>query len=90
MSKFQSAYRRFHSCETALLRVQNDIFVSLDAGRSSALLLLDFSAAFDTIDHNILLHRLQQWFGFSSTALNLLSSFLSGRSQIVVTSELKS
>ena len=90
MSKFQSAYRRFHFCETALLRVQNDIFVSLDAGRSSALLLLDFSAAFDTIDHNILLHRLQQWFGFSSTALNLLSSFLSGRSQIVVTSELKS
>ena len=88
MSKFQSAYRRFHSCETALLRIQNDIFVSLDAGRSTALLYL--SAAFDTIYHNILLHRLQYWFGFSSTALNLLSSFLSGRSQIVVTSKLNS
>ena len=90
MSKFQSAYRRFHSCEIALLRVQNNIFVSLDAGRSTALLLLDLSAAFDTIDHNILLHRLQYWFGFSSTALNLLSSFLSGRSQIFVISKLKS
>ena len=90
MSKFQSAYRRFNSGETALLRVQNDICVSLDAGRSIALLLLDLSAAFDTIDHNILLHRLQYWFGFSSTALNLLSSFLSGRPQIVVTSKLKS
>ena len=57
MSKFQSTYRRFKSCETALLCVQNDIFVSLDAGRSSAFLLLDLSAAFDTIDQNILLHR---------------------------------
>ena len=63
MSKFQIAYHRFHSCETVLLRVQNDIFVSLDAGRSTAL-LLDLSAAFDTIDHNILLYRLQYWFGF--------------------------
>ena len=90
MSKFQSAYRRFHSCETALLRVQNDIFVSLDAGHSTALLLLDLSAAFVKIDHCILLHRLQWWFGFSSTALNLLSSFISGRSQTVVTSKLKS
>ena len=65
------------------------IFVLLDAGHSTALLLLDLSAAFDTIDHNILLHRLQYWFGFSSTALNLLSSFLTGRSQIVVTSKFK-
>ena len=90
MSKFHSAYRRFHSSETALLRVQNNIFASLDAGRSTALLLLDLSAAFDTIDHNTLLHCLQHWFGFLSTALYLLSSLLFGRSQIVVTSKLKS
>ena len=90
MSKFQSAYRRFHSCETAFQRVQNDIFVLLDASRSTALFLLDLSAAFDTIDYKILLHRLQYWFGFSSTALNLLSSFLSGRSHTVATSKLKS
>ena len=89
MSKFQSAYRRFHSRETALLRVQNDIFVSLDAGRFTALLLLGLSAAFEIIDHIILL-RLQYWFSFSSTALNFLSSFLSGWSQIVLTSKLKS
>ena len=75
MSKFQSAYRRYHSCETALLRVQNDIFVSLDACRSTVLLLLDLLAAFDTTDHNIFFNRLQYWFGFLSTALNLLSSF---------------
>ena len=54
MSEYQSAYRKFHSSETALLRVQNDLLVSLDSGHSIAL-LLDLCAAFDTIDHNILL-----------------------------------
>ena len=57
---------------------------------STALLLLDLSAAFDTIDHSILTHRLQHWFGISSTALNLLSSFLSDRSQTVITPASKS
>ena len=80
MSKFQSAYCKFHLCETALQRVQNNIFVSLDADRSTILLRLDLSAAFDTIDHNILLRRLQYWLNFSLTACNLLSLFLSCRS----------
>ena len=90
MSKLQSAYRKFHSSETALLYVQNDILASLDAGNSTALLLLDLSAAFDTIDHSILIHRLQHWFGISSTALNLLFSFLSHRFQTVITPASKS
>ena len=90
MSKLQSAYRKFHSSETALLYVKNDILASLDAGHSTALLLLDLSAAFDTIDHSILTHRLQHWFGISSTALNLLSSFLSDRFQTVITPASKS
>ena len=76
MSEYQSAYRKFHSFETALLRVQNDILVSLDSGQSTAL-LLDLCAAFDTIDHNILLHRLKHWFGITSSALSLLLSFRS-------------
>ena len=66
---FQSAYRKFHSYETALL---------------------DLFAVFDTTDYNILLNRLKHWFGVSSTALNLLSSFLSGRFLIFVTSNVKS
>ena len=90
ISNFQSAYRKFHSYQTACLRVQNDIFVSLDADRSTALLFLDLSAAFDTIDHNILLNRLKLRFGVSSTALKILSSFLSDRSQVFVTSNAKS
>ena len=49
MSNFQSVYSQFHSCENALLHVQNDIFISLDADRFTALLLLDLSAAFEQL-----------------------------------------
>ena len=84
MSKLQSAYRKFYSSETILLYVRNDILASLDAVHCTALLLLDLSAAFDTIYHSILAHRIQHWFGISSTALNFLSSFLSDRSQTVI------
>ena len=52
---FQSAYRPAHSCETALVRIQNDILVSLDNRKSVILVLLDLSAAFDTVDHPLLL-----------------------------------
>ena len=67
-----------------------DIFASLDAGNSSAVLLLELLAAFDTIDHSIFTYCKLHWFGNSSTTLNLLSSFLSGRSQTVITSASKS
>ena len=46
----QSAYKRFHSTETALLKIENDIALSLDSGNTVSLTLLDLSAAFDTID----------------------------------------
>ena len=52
---FQSAYKQLHSTETALVRVNNDILVALDNHQSVILLLLDLSAAFDTVDHGILL-----------------------------------
>ena len=67
-----------------------NIFVSLDAGSFTVLLLQDLSAAFDTIDHSILLNRIRHWFGVSSITLNLLSSLSSDRSQVVVTSNVKS
>ena len=90
MSEYQSAYRKFHLSDTALLRVQNDILVSLDSDNSTTLLLLDFSAAFNTIDHNILLHRLKHWFGITSSALLSLSSFLTNCFQTVIASNSKS
>ena len=89
MSEYQSAYRKFHSSETVLLRVRNDILVSLDSGHSTALLLLDLSAAFDIVDQNILLHLLKHWFGIISFALSSLSSFLTNRFQTVVASNSK-
>ena len=77
----QSAYRKFHSTETALLRVHNDISVSLDKGHVTALTLLDLSAAFDTIDHNTLTNRLAEGYGVSGMALAWFKSYLCGRHQ---------
>ena len=58
--ELQSAYRRSHSTETALLKVQSDILESLDNGCVTVLVMLDLSAAFDTLDHGILLHRFEK------------------------------
>ena len=52
MDNFQSAYKADHSCETALLRVYNDIVTNISRGNGAMLVLLDLSAAFDTIDHD--------------------------------------
>ena len=66
--KFQSAYRKNHSCETALLRVLNDLLLTVDAKKDAVLVLLDLSAAFDTIDHDILIQRLKtRWFNRKCT-----------------------
>ena len=83
LNQFQSAYRPGHSTETALLKIVNDVLLSLDDGKISLLASLDLSAAFDTIDHNILLHRLKHDFGLSGTVLDWFSSYLSGRIQSV-------
>ena len=80
---FQSAYKSFHSTETSLLRVQNDILQSLDKKQSVILVLLDLSAAFDTIGHEILLSRLAERFGISGNVLAWFKSHLSSRSQFV-------
>ena len=72
----QSAHRPGHSTETALLKVVNDLFLSLNKGNISVLALLDFSSAFDTIDHPILVHRLHTDFGFTDTVLQWFSSYL--------------
>ena len=79
----QSAYKQFHSTETALIRVQNDILVNMDKKRGVILVLLDLSAAFDTIDHATLLDVLQHRLGISGTALEWFKSYLSGRTQSV-------
>ena len=79
----QSAYRRNHSCETALLRVTNDIFEAVDAGESVLLVALDQSAAFDCIDHHTLLDRLQHTYGLVGSVLDWLRSYLDSRRAFV-------
>lgn len=81
---FQSAYRPNHSVETALLRVHNDIMQAIDNQQGVVMVLLDTSAAFDTIPHDMLLHRLQHRFGITGTVLKWITSYLTGRSQSVV------
>lgn len=81
---FQSAYKKSHSTNTTLVRVQNDILQTLNNGGCVILLLLHLSAAFDTVDHAILLSRLRNRFGVNKTALTWLRSYLTDRSQFVV------
>ena len=69
----QSAYRKYHSTETALLWVQNDLLCAIDTHQEAVPILLDYSAAFDTIDHQILIKRLHDRYGIVGTAF---SSFL--------------
>ena len=72
----ESAYKPFHSCETALVRVHNDILVSIDKRHCVMLLLLDLSAAFDTMDHDILLTGLYSKYSISGIALEWFRSSL--------------
>ena len=71
MEPMQSAYRCNHSPETALLRVQNDILRSMDNQKVTMLLLLDLSAAFDTVSHSILIRRLKDRIGVWQSTLGL-------------------
>ena len=68
MFAFQSAYTKFHSTETTLLSVHDHLIPAMDKQQVTGLALLDLSAAFDTIDHSILLHRLSTWFGIRGKA----------------------
>ena len=79
----QSTYRPGHSTEIALLKVVNDLILSLNKGNISVLALLDFSSAFDTIDHPILVHRLHTEFGFTDTVLQWFSSYLTDRTHYI-------
>ena len=79
----QSAYRKNHSTETALVKIQNDILLEMDQKKCVLLVLLDMSAAFDTVDHSILLTRLKCDFGIANSASSLLQSYFTGRTQRV-------
>ena len=81
----QSAYRKHHSTETALLKILDDLYRIVDDRRSAVLVGLDLSAAFDTIEHDILIERLRTVFGVNGTALRWVETYLREREQYVMT-----
>ena len=80
---FQSAYRRNHSTETALVRLYNDMIRVIDSGQVGAVVLLDMSAAFDTVDHQIMFDVLNHRFDIRDAALTWFHSYFDERSQVV-------
>lgn len=80
----QSAYRSQHSTETALVHLHNDMVAIVDRGDVGALILLDMSAAFDTIDHHIMLDVLEKRFDVREAALDWFASYFGDRTQVVV------
>ena len=79
----QFGYKRHHSCETFLLKLIDDILVTIDSKLGVVVLIIDLSAAFDTVDHTVLLNILQSKFHITGSALLWFKSFLSGRTQRV-------
>ena len=74
LPQLQSAYRAHHSTETAVTKVLADILMALDGGDLTMLTLLDLSAAFDTVDHEILLRRLEISYGLRGPVLSRLNA----------------
>ena len=73
-----------------MLKIMNDLLLSLDNGEVSALTLLDLSAAFDTIDHGSLLHRLEHVLGIDGVVLSWRRTYLSDRERIVLINGVRS
>ena len=83
--KMQSAYRSNHSTdETALVRVYNDLLTALDVGQEAVLILLDYSAAFDTINHEKFFQLLSSKFGINGCALDWFKTYFTNRTQSVI------
>src|SRR5678815_2649434 len=80
----QSGFRAHHSTETVLLSLLSDIYSAVDRSQLTMLALFDVSAAFDMVDHDILLQRLETSFGIRGLPLLWLRSYLTGRTQMVI------
>ena len=79
----QSSYRQHHRTETAWLKDMNDVLLKMNPQHVTLMVLLDLSAAFGTVDHDILLERLHRDVGIRGKVLDSFSSYLSNRSQQV-------
>ena len=84
LHRFQSGFRKFHSTETALIGLVDELLFDLDKNRASGIMFIDYKKAFDLIDHGLLLEKLKAY-GVRYNELELLGSYLSGRTQYVHT-----
>ena len=80
LHRFQSGFSKFHSTETALILLIDQLLFDLDSNRASGLVFIDYKKAFDLIDHGLLLEKLKPY-GVRDNELELLRSYLSGRTQ---------
>ena len=80
LPEYQSAYRQHYSCETALVKMADDILWSMEHQRITAVVAIDLSATFDTVDHDILLKVLDTRFGIRGTVNKWVESYLRSRS----------
>ena len=76
---YQSAYHKHHSTETAVLNICDEILENAEHNKLTAMVCLDLSAAFDTVNHSILKSVMEHYFGLKDTALKWLSSYISNR-----------
>ena len=86
----QSAYRCHHSTETALIKIMSDLLLKADNQKVILMGFLDLSAVFDTVDHCILLYRLEKMFRIEDKALDWFRTYLTGRTQSVVVDDCES
>ena len=84
--KFQSAYKKYHSTTTALLHILNELLNSIDNDEIVVMTLLDYSKAFDTANHKLILAKLRA-LGLQDTACDWIASYLSERTQMVSTAK---
>jgi hypothetical protein len=90
LSDFQSGFRRGHSTATALVRVTEDLRSAKAEGKVTVHVLLDFSKAFDIINHGLFVHKLDSRYDFHTSAMGMVSPFLRDRSMVVEVDGVKS
>jgi hypothetical protein len=83
LSDYQLGFRTHHSTSTVLLKITNDLLITIDERLVSLLVLLDFSRAFDSVNHHQLCSNISNQFGFTTKTVSLIMSYLSDRSQCV-------
>ena len=89
LSKYQSGFRPMHSTLTALIDITDNWYLNIDDGLTNTILFIDLKKAFDTINHEILLSKLELY-GFKGVSLNLFRDYLSDRTQVTVINNINS